>query len=255
MTQLSASIQTVCDFIRDASAPFMVIAEKGTCLFENQAMQRLKLTGALAQYFETDEGRDTLKAGARQSTPLPFSFPENGRRQRGNIRRITSSTDEVLLLVKIGQSARMAAFTMASKSEKVAQLQAYHQRRMADRFEAFFKTAQDGHAILNRGGEFLHANPALRRLTNVEESLCEQCADSTCVMCKKTFLDLIEANFVRTQIIDPETSRIDLSRISPSKFDATLRGSNREIPVSVTLASNGSESAPEFFGPFAICVG
>jgi signal transduction histidine kinase/CheY-like chemotaxis protein len=247
MTQPPESIHTVYDFIRDASAPFMVLDGKGVCLFANQGMQRLNLTDALSRYFETDAGRDTLAFGAHQSTPLPFSFMGTEGRQRANIRRLTPTTDGVFLLVKIVQSARMAAFTMARQAEDLAQLQSYHQRRMADRFESFFKTAQDGHAILNRSGEFLHANPALRRLTNVEESLCAQCALAECVMCKKTFLDLIEADFVRTQIIDPETSRIDLSRISPSKFDATLRASNRDIPVSVTLASNGSESAPEFF--------
>ena len=247
MTHLSERIQTICDFIRDASAPFMVIDEAGHCLFENHAMQRLTLTGALTQYFQSDAGRDTLRAGAHQSTPLPFSFTGPKGQERANIRRITTASDERTLMVKIVQSARMAAFTMASHSQQAAALQAYHQRRMADRFEAFFKTAQDGNAILNRSGKFLHANPALKRLTGLSMATCDRCSLAECDMCNKGFWDLIEAEDVRAQATDPKTSEVDLSLISPSKFDATLRGLDRDIPVSVTLTSNESETVPEFF--------
>ncbi len=247
MTQGSEHIQIICDFIRDASAPFMMIDENGACLFENHAMHQLDVSGALSLYFESDAGHAMLKAGLHQSTPLPFSFMGPKGRELADIRRITTASDARLLLVKIRQSTRMATFTMASQSEEGAALQAYHKRQMGDRFEAFFKTAQDGNAILNRSGEFVHANAALQRLTGIATETCAECTRTACTICQRTFLDLISAESVEAQAIDPETSRVDLSRITPSKFDATFRGAHRDIPVSITLTSNESESCPEFF--------
>jgi PAS domain S-box-containing protein len=237
MTNPSERLKIICDFIRDASAPFILIDDKGGCLFENHAMQRLNAAGALAGYFEGDEGQATLRAGAHQSTPLPFCFVGVEGRQRANIRRVTPSADEVVLLVKIMQSARMAAFTMASESENIAALQTYHKRRVFDRFEAFFKTAREGNAILNHTGEFIHCNPSLLRLTGLKEE----------ELCGKTLFDLIVEDRVQAQVINSETSRVDLSKIAPSEFDATFHGVSRDIPVSIRLASNGSEVSPEFF--------
>lgn len=240
-------IHLISDFIREGSTPFLLIDEKGTILFENRAMQRQNLIGALAQYLETESGRAMIHKSMQLSTPLPFSFDGREGRVRANIRRAMPSASEILLLVKILPNARMAAFTTVQEAEKVAALQAYQKRRMAERFETFFDTAQDGHAILNRSGEFLHANTALQRLTGVGEDPCAKCASTECVMCKRTFLDLVSAESIETQVIDPETGRVDLTRIAPSKFDATLRANGRETPISVTLTSNGSEASPEIF--------
>lgn len=244
---LPAPIQTICDFIRDATAPFMVIDGTGQCLFANHAMGRLDLFDALSTYFAAEAGRATLQAGAEQSTPLPFSFEAPARRQRANIRRITSSPEEVYLLIKVVQSSRMEAFTMASRSEKDAALQAYQSHRMSDRFEAFFRTSREGMAILDRTGAFLYANAALQRLAGRHGAGCAECSLSKCDMCRDSLFDLIVDDAVRVQALDPVTSRIDLSRIAPSKFDAMLSAPHREIPVSISLASNGSESSPEFF--------
>ena len=237
MKQSSERVQIICDFIRDASAPFMVVDEKGVCLFENQAMRRLNLAEALSQYFEGDAGRAMLKAGAHQSTPVPFSFSGEEGRQRANIRRVTPAMDEVILLVKIGQNASMAAFTKATQSEKIASLQAYQNRRISGRFETFFRTAGDGNAILNRTGGFMHSNPALQRLVGLTEKELRS----------KTLFDLIVEDSVQVQGFNQATSCVDLSQITPSKFDATLRTEQRDIPVTVSLAANGSESVSEFF--------
>lgn len=237
MIDSSERFDVICDFIRDASAPFMLIDEKGVCLFANHAMQRLNVTGPLSRYFDGDAGCATLKAGAGQSTPLPFSFEGVKGRQRANIRRITPATEEVMLLVKIIQCARMAAFTMASRSEGTVALQAYHNRRVSERFGAFFNTAREGNAILNRAGEFMYGNPALLRLVGLAED----------DLSSKTLFDVIAEDSVAAQVIGTGTTRVDLSRIAPSQFDATLHGPQRDIPVSVSLASNGSESSPEFF--------
>lgn len=237
MTDVSERHDVICDFIRDASAPFMLIDGKGGCLFANHAMQRLHVTDPLSRYFDGDAGRATLKAGAHQSTPLPFSFEGAEGRQRGNIRRVTPATEEVVLLVKIIQSARMAAFTMACRSEEAAALQAYHKRRLSDRFGAFFNTAREGNAILNRAGGFMYGNPALLRLVGLTED----------ELTRKTLFDVIAEDSGVAQIIGTGSTPVDLSRIAPSEFDATLHGPERDIPVSVSLGSNGSESSPEFF--------
>ncbi|MDP4992057.1 MAG: ATP-binding protein [Marivita lacus] len=237
MTVLSERLDVICDFIRDASASFMVIDGEGVCLFANHAIQQLNVSGPLSRYFNGDAGRATLKAGAGQSTPLPFSFEGAKGRQRANIRRITPATEEVILLVKIIQSARMAAFTMASQSEGAAALQAYHKRRVSDRFGAFFNTAREGNAIRNRAGGFVYGNPALLRLVGLTED----------ELTRKTLFDVISEDSVAAQIIGTGATRVDLSRIAPSQFDATLHGPQRDIPVSVSLGSNGSESSPEFF--------
>ena len=247
MTALPTHIETICDFLRDATAPFMVIDRTGACLFANHAMQRLNLSEALSSYFAQDAGQTTLLAGAEQSTPLPFSFDGPAQRQRANIRRITPSTDEVFLLVKIAQTARMAAFTMASRSEKDAALQSYHKDLMSERFEAFFKTAREGMAILDRTGAFIYANSVLQRMAGLYGAGCAECLLSKCDLCKKTLFSLITDDDVQAQVIDPVTSRIDLSRIAPSKFDAMLNTPTRDIPVAITVASNGSETCPEFF--------
>lgn len=236
MTVLSERLDVICDFIRDASASFMVIDGEGVCLFANHAIQQLNVTGPLSRYFNGDAGRATLKVGAGQSTPLPFSFEGAKGRQRANIRRITPATEEVILLVKIIQGARMAAFTLASQSEGAAALQAYHKRRVSDRFGAFFNTAREGNAILNRAGGFVYGNTALLRLVGLTED----------ELARKTLFDVISEDSVAAQIIGTGATRVDLSRIAPSQFDATLHGPQRDIPVSVSLGSNGSESSPEF---------
>lgn len=243
----SEYVATICDFIRDASTPYMVVDETGASLFENNAMQRLNLIGILSDYFGGDAGRIMLKAGAQQSTALPFSVMGPKGRVKGNIRRITPTAGAAVLLVKILQGARMAAFTRAQKSANGAALNSFQKRRMANRFEAFFRTAQDGHAILNRSGEVLHANPALQRLIGVPMENCAHCTLEDCTLCNRMFWDLIQMDDVRDQAMDPETSRVDLARIAPSKFDAMLRGVHRDIPIFVTLAANESDSFPEFF--------
>ena len=237
MIDHSERLQIICDFIRDASASFMVIDGSGDCIYENLAMQRLGITGPLVEYLHSRAGLRTLKAGAHQSTPLPFSFMVPHGHQRANIRRVTTSTDDVILLIKIVQSERMAAFTMASQSEQVAALQTYHKRRVSERFEGFFRTARDGHAILNRNGFFLHANPALLRLLGLSEG----------DLSRKTLFDLVSEADVEAQVLDPVTSAVDLTKIAPSKFDATLRGPHHDIPISVSITCNASASAPEFF--------
>lgn len=240
-------IRTISDFIRDTSTPFVLIDGAGASLFENNAMQRLNLIGALSEYLDGDAGRITLKKGAQQSTPLPFSFSGPKGRVKGNIRRVTAVSGDVVLLIKILQGAGMASVTKARQFENGAALQSYQKRRMANRFEAFFRTALDGHAILNRTGDLLNSNPALQRLIGVPMETCARCTLAECTMCNKTFWELIEADNVLEQAIDPETSRIDLTRIAPSKFDAMLRGVHRDVPVSITLAANDSEAFPEFF--------
>ena len=237
MTQSSERLQIIYDFIRDASSPFMVIDMNGDCLFENSAMQRLQLTGSLIKYLHDEFGRRTIAMGAHQSTPVPFSFKGPYGRKRANIRRVTTSQDEVILLIKIMQSENMAAFTMASQSEQVAALQTYKKRRVSDRFASFFKTAREGNAILNRNGYFLHANPALLKMIGLSEK----------DLSRKAFFDVISEAGVEKQVIDPVTSLVDLSQIAPSEFDAVLHGHERDIPISVSLAASEAGKNLEFF--------
>lgn len=244
---VSEYVATICDFIRDASTPYMVVDETGASLFGNTALQRLNLIDILSDYFGGDAGRITLRAGAQQSTALPFSVMGPKGRVKGNIRRITPTSGDAVLLVKILQDTRMAAFTRAQEAANGAALNSFQKRRMANRFEAFFRTAQDGHAILNRSGKILHANPALQRLIGAPMEHCAHCTLEDCALCNKTLWDLIQMDDVRDQAMDAETSRVDLARIAPSKFDAMLRGVHRDIPIFVTLAANESDGSPEFF--------
>jgi signal transduction histidine kinase len=237
MIQLPAEFQTICDFIRDASTPIALMNNDGVCVFQNPSILRLNLKDALEYYFLTEAGKKTLQHAAYQSTPTPFSFLVIKNRQKASIRRILPNSKNAIFAIQLLQSERMAAFTMASHSEQIAALENYQKRLASDRFEAFFKTGRDGKAILTRAGKFLYANPAMLRLLNTELEELHQ----------KTFFEIFDN--LPTQIAEHlnDISKADLGNYIPSKFDAVLKSGTGNIPVSVTLESNGFEKNLEVF--------
>ena len=237
MNTTAQDLHVICDFIRDASTPFALISDNGECIFENPALQRLNIKKYLLDYFCTDNGKETLHRASQQSNSTPFSFIGAQNRQKASIRRILPSADIIIFAVQINKSERMAAFTMATHSEQAAALQNYEKRVASDRFEIFFKNGRDGKAILTRDGRFLHANPALLKLLNISLDQLHQ----------KTFFDLVyDISFPASRRLQ-EFPMNDLSNYIPSQFDATLRSESKNIPVSVSLESNGSSKNLEIF--------
>lgn len=237
MNTATQDFKVICDFIRDASTPFALINDNGKCIFENPALERLNIKKYLTDYFYTENGKETLHRASQQSNPTPFSFIGAQNRQKASIRRILPNAERIIFVVQLNQSERMAAFTMASNSEQAAALQNYQKRVASDRFEIFFKNGRDGKAILTRDGKFLHANPALLKLLNISLEQLHQ----------KSFSDLVyEASFPASSQ-SQEFPISDLSKYIPSQFDATLRYEDKNIPVSVSLESNGSSKNLEIF--------
>lgn len=237
MTQLTEHLKIICDFIRDASTPCMLINQKGECIFENPAMEKLNYKLFLKQYFHEDTGRFILNAASNQSTPLPFSFSRKQGRQRASIRRVLSHLTQIIFLVQILRNERMAAFTMASHAEQNAAQEGYEKKVISDRFEIFFNTGRDGKAILNRSGVILHNNPALLSLIGADSGKLKG----------KNFFDIFSNYPFQNVAGNKSTSYYDLSNIVPSQFDAEIVQAQRTTPVSISLESNKSEKNMEIF--------
>jgi PAS domain S-box-containing protein len=234
MSKPSPKLEALSTFLADEPFPYILVDANGSVLFENRTAQRLGAARHLELYFGTPSGQTILHDGAAQTTPVPFSFPLNGQDHKATIRRAPLQDASVILVIRIANVNRMAALTRATQAETLASLRSYESVRSDHRFAAFFDMVTDGHAIVSQSGRFIHVNQAFTKIAKRSKN----------ELTDHNFFDVIYAPVVQLQA---EEEYPELSEISPATFDAEILVGETNVPVAVSITSNGATQFPEFF--------
>lgn len=237
MTTRDPKLNAILDFVRDSPDPVAVFDVDGSLIFQNDALRRMGCGAALSAYMGGEEGLWTLSMGLKRSKPTPFAFFDGAERRKGQVRRIGGADGTSLALVRIQQAQFMASLTDLRRSVCAAGRSAYHHREIADRFQAFFESAQSGMGVLNSAGRVVVANPALERMLGKTEPRIRGA----------TLGELFDLGDMEGRVLVSEGHESHLSPDASEPFDAVIRLADGDIPVEICLTERVIARRPEFF--------